>query len=269
MTDLEPNAPASGGVRRRDILVGSLGGLAGLAAGRALLHGATPQSDASTTEAQLPHGARPSFAQFGDDLVAESLFMCIEHKNPTYLDIGASEPDVGNNTYLFYRTGGRGVLVEPNVSLTERLRSVRPRDTILVAGIGTGDQTEADYYVMGAPALNTFDREQAERIARETPYTIEKVVKMPLLGINRVIAEHFDGRAPDFISIDIEGLDYAVLKTLDFTKYRPKVICAETLITHTHRHNAEITRLLIENGYEVRGMTFANTLYIDRKLLRA
>jgi FkbM family methyltransferase len=274
MSDSGPNAPTSGGVRRRDLLAGGLGGLAGLAAGavtgRTLLaKGAATPSVAPPTELQLPHGAKLSFAQFGDDLVANSLFMCTDYKNPTYLDIGAADPDIDNNTYIFYLTGSHGVLVEPNVFQTERLRSMRPRDTVLVAGIGTQDFAEADFYVMSSSGLNTFDKEQAERLARESEHKIVKVIKMPMLGINRVIAEHFGGKAPDFISIDIEGLDYAVLKTLDFAKYRPKVICAETLITNTHRHNPDITKLMTENGYEVRGMTFANTLYIDKKLLRA
>ena len=274
MSDSEPNAPTSRGVRRRDLLAGGLGGLAGLAAGavagRTLLAKATAKPDeVPPAELQLPHGARLSFAQFGDDLVAASLFTCIGHKNPTYLDIGAADPDMENNTYIFYLAGSHGVLVEPNVFQTERLRSVRPRDTVLVAGIGTQDHAEADFYVMSSSGLNTFDKEQAERLARESEHKIVKVIKMPLLGINRVIAEHFGGKAPDFLSIDIEGLEYAVLKTLDFAKYRPKVICAETLITNTHRHNPDTTKLMVENGYEVRGMTFANTLYIDKKLLRA
>jgi len=215
----------------------------------------------------IPAGACVSYAQFGDDLVAASLFNGLGVEKPTYLDIGAFEPVYHNNTYLFYLAGGRGVLVEPNAALTDRLKKERPEDKVLVAGIGTDDAEAADYYMLDNPGLNTFDKEQAEKVERETSYRIQKVVKMPLIGINRVIAENFGGKAPDFISIDIEGLDYAVLKTLDFKKYRPKVICAETLITHTLRQNQNTTTLMTENGYEVRGMTVANTFYVDKKWL--
>ena len=54
----------------------------------------------------------------------------------------------------------------------------------------------------------------------KTTTKLIKVVKMPLLNINRVIAEHFGGGAPDFLSIDIEGLDFAVLKTLGYSRRR-------------------------------------------------
>ncbi len=269
MGNTESNPPTARGVCRRELLAGGLGGLVGLAGGVAegrTVLAATPVPP-PPEEKKLPEGTKLSYAQFGDDLVTASLFGSIGIEKPTYLDIGAYEPIADNNTYLFYLAGARGVLVEPNTTLTEKLKTTRPGDTLLVVGIGPEEKAETDYYMMSGSGLNTFDKEQAERIAREGQYKIEKMVKMPMVGINRVIAEHFDGKAPDFLSIDIEGLDYAVLKTLDFTKYRPKIVCAETLITHTLRNNPNTTKLLLDNGYEVRGMTFPNTFYMDKKLL--
>ncbi len=266
MGDPELNASTPRGLRRRDLLTGGLGGLAGLTAGalagRALAKTAPPPEEKS-----LPKGARLSYAQFGDDLVADSLFKGLGIANPTYLDIGAADPIIGNNTYFCYLEGCRGVLVEPDVAHTERLKSLRPGDTVLVAGIGIDETTEADFFVMSSPGLNTFDKTQAERLDRETEHKIVRKIKMPLLGLNRVIAEHFGGKAPDYLSIDIEGLEFAVLKTLDFTRYRPKLICADTLITATTRHHPETTQLLVAHDYEVRGMTFSNTFYVDKALL--
>jgi FkbM family methyltransferase len=262
-----PSTPQ--GVRRRDLLVGAIGGVlgasGGLAAGGVVRR--KPQLWAGDTV--VPEGARVSYAQFGEDLTANSLFFGLKVEKPTYLDIGAFDPTFDNNTYYFYLRGSHGVLVEPNPAHTRRLRDVRPRDTVLVAGIGLDATPEADYYMLDNPGLNTFDKEQAERVSRELGHKIEQVVKMPLRNINHVIAENFGGAAPDYVSIDIEGLDYAVLRTLDFKRFRPKIICAETIVTNTLRHNPDTTRLLTENGYEVRGMTLANTFYVDRRLIPA
>ena len=262
-----PGAPrAATRLGRRDLIMGGVGGLAGLAAGavagRTLLAKPPPPA-----EVRLPEGAKPSYAQFGDDLVADSLLRSIRTDNPTYLDIGANDPILENNTYMFYLAGCRGVLVEPNMALSERLRTVRPEDKLLVAGIGIDEAPEADYFMFKASGLNTFDKEQAERMVREKVTVLEKVVKMPLLSINKVIAENFGGKAPDYISIDIEGLDYAVLKTLDFKKYRPKMFCAETLITNTFNHNPETTALMEANGYVLRGMTFPNKIFVDKAVM--
>ena len=79
---------------------------------------------------------------------------------------------------------------------------------------------------MSVPEWNTFDQAEAERrvAANEGKVKIERVVKMPLIAINRIIADYFPPNGPDFLSIDIESLDLAVLKTLDFTRFRPKVM---------------------------------------------
>lgn len=247
---------------RREFFVG---GVAGLLAGKA----ASWVQPMEWTQKELPDGTKFSFAQFGEDLVASGLFAAIGVQKPSYMDVGAYEPIRSNNSYLFHRRGGRGVLVEPNVALTDKLRRKRPGDTVLVAGIGLDDTPEADYYVLSDDELNTFDKDQADRLTRETTTKLIKVVKMPLLNINRVIADHFRGAAPDFLSIDIEGLDFAVLKTLDFAKFRPKVICAETLITATMKHNPDTLALLAEKGYELRGMTHPNTLFVDKRAMGA
>ena len=81
------------------------------------------------------------------------------------------------------------------------------------------------------------------------------------------MAEHFGGAAPDYVSIDAEGLEFAIAKTIDFARFRPKVICIETLIANTLEHNPEITKYMVEHGYEPRGMSYPNTLYLDRNLL--
>jgi hypothetical protein len=46
----------------------------------------------------------------------------------TYLDIGAHHPTRLSNTYLFYKRGFQGVVVEPDPELMGAIRRVRPRD---------------------------------------------------------------------------------------------------------------------------------------------
>src|SRR5262249_7224545 len=153
-----------------------------------------------------------------------------------YLDVGAWAPDLNNNTYLFYTLGYRGLLIEPNVEACKKLREVRPGDRVLEAGIGVTSTREADYYVMTKSSWNTFSKEEAEHQEKVSKGTaaIRKVIKMPLLDINQVMAEHFT-RAPAFLSVDTQGLELAILKSIDYRRFRPKVICAETLVTGTNK----------------------------------
>jgi FkbM family methyltransferase len=214
-------------------------------------------------------GGEESFSQCGEDLVV-AFTMGYLGLGPriTYLDVGANDPVKLNNTYYFYRRGHHGVLVEPNGALCELLRARRRGDTVLEAGIGASAAKEADYYVMSADGLNTFSGEEAEHQVEATKgqVWIREMIKLPLLNINDVMAEHFKG-APTFLSIDTEGLDLAILKSIDYGRFRPKIICAETLISNSKGTRTEIPEYMATRGYVVRGGSFVNTIFVDSRLL--
>lgn len=247
---------------RRDFITGALAGVIGSGTAEYF-------SPLELKLKTMPEGTQLTFSQYGEDMVVIGLLKTLDIEKPSYLDIGAFHPTIGSNTYMMYRAGGRGVLVEPNVDMIPDLKGKRPGDTVLNIGIGLDDTTEADYYVLNYPQLNTFDGDEAKRRVRDSggKTVVKQVVKMPLVNINKVIAEHFHGAAPDFLSVDTEGLDLTILKTMDFAKYRPKVICAETLGDQGIRMIPAIAEFLAGKDYVARGMTVANTIFIDKKLL--
>jgi FkbM family methyltransferase len=221
---------------------------------------------------QRPQGAL-SYAQQGEDLIVQNVLDMVHVKGPiTYLDIGAYDPIVGSNSYAFYLAGGHGVLVEPNPAKIARLRQVRPRDQVLNVGVGLSAlPTTGDYYVIGGASdgqLNTFSKEDAEEVQTKShgAQFIEKVLKMPLVNINTLMQEQLGG-APNFLSIDTEGLDLGILQTMDFDRYRPDVICVETLEVGGDAVTIEILRLLESKRYSARGATFVNTIFVDDRLL--
>jgi FkbM family methyltransferase len=214
-----------------------------------------------------------SYAQQGEDLIVDNVLKAIGIKGPaTYLDIGAYDPVFDSNTYTLYRAGGHGVLVEPNPAKIARLEKIRPRDKTLNVGVGLSLQpTTGDYYMIAGPSaglLNTFSKEDAEELQRKSPgkKVIEKVLKMPLLNINAIMQEHLGG-PPNFLSIDTEGMDLDILKTLDFDRFRPDVICVETLGVGGDTVNVDILYLLESKRYSARGATFVNTIFVDDRHL--
>jgi hypothetical protein len=120
-----------------------------------------------------------------------------------------------------------------------------------------------------ADGLSTFSKEEAERfenvgVEGVGRFKIARVMKMPLKKINAILAET---GVPDFLSIDIEGLDLAVLKTLDFATYRITCICVETIhydADSKPQRNREIVQLLTDNGYMIYAETSINTIFVDQ-----
>ena len=251
---------------RRGFLRRNLGGaaafLAGLAAGAGGMH---LRKEASRFR---PAEVKHSYAQQGEDLILWNIASQFLRFHPiTYLDIGAHQPVANNNTYLFYENGYRGVLVEPNPALWDTLAATRPGDSLLRAGIGIGGQSEADYYVInGDGQLNTFSKEMAESYPARTGgrYSVQKVIRLPLLDINEVMLKHWGG-PPQLLSVDAEGFELPILQSLDFGRFRPNLVCVDTLEFGTRRVRVKVLELMAAKGYDVRGGTFVNTIFIDRR----
>ena len=211
-----------------------------------------------------PDGRRLSWAQQGEDLVVGEILERLGIVAPRYLDVGAFHPTIGSNTFMSYVRGGSGVLVEPNPTMVDLLRRARPRDEVIAAGIGVDDRQHAEYYVIrDRPQLNTFSREQAERHGSAA---IAAVVDMPLVAVGELVDRHF-ASGLDFVSIDVEGLDGAILRRFPFERSRPAVICCETLRYATNVAEDDVASFLRDQGYVVRGGSFVNTVFVDGRRL--
>ena len=215
----------------------------------------------------LTRANRNSYSQCGEDLIVEHALKWLGIPQPTYLDIGAFEPKYINNTYHFYRHGCRGVCVEPDPDSFRLLKLVRRRDVCLNVGIGiSGESVTAPFYVMTSHFLNTFSEDDAKRYAAQGRERIECVVQIPTVPINRIVEQHFNP-APQFVSLDVEGLELQILKTLDFGRFRPQVFCVETITyseDNTETKVEEIIQFMNGQGYFVYADTYLNTIFIDQ-----
>ena len=208
-----------------------------------------------------------SFSQAGEDRILDYFFHSMKVKNPSYLDIGANHPIYCNNTYFFYKNGSHGVCVEADPSLFDYLAKIRKNDKCLNIGITFDERKEADFYIFSAPALNTLSKEEAEYREKNGSYKIERVIRIPLKTINDIIAENFD-KTPDLVSIDVEGIDLEIIKSLDFGKYRPLAFCVETITYGENRSEEKIPEIvdyLTSKGYFVYADTHINTIFVDEE----
>lgn len=215
----------------------------------------------------LRHAARHcvSYAQCGEDLIIDYAARTLELRSIRYLDIGAHHPTYLSNTYHFYRQGWRGVCVEPDLTLLPPFRKIRPHDQLLNFGIGV-EEGPREFFIMTTPTLNTFSRQEAERYASYGSQRIERVETVHIRSVASILAEHFE-EAPQLVSLDVEGLDFEILRSFDFERIRPPVFCVETL-TYTEdgseRKLTEIIDFMRSQDYFDYADTYVNTIFIDR-----
>lgn len=210
--------------------------------------------------------AKHSYAQAGEDLIIDFIARAMRIDEVTYLDIGAHHPVQFSNTYLFYKRGFRGVLVEPDPELMASIKRARPRDICVEAGVGVQPVADARFFVMSTRTLNTFSEDEAKRYEAMGTHRIEKTISVPIVTVDSILAERFPHKEPTLVSIDVEGLDFEVLSTLDLKRRRPPIICVETLQyseTREEVKDMQISRLMSEHDYFAYGDTYINTIFVD------
>jgi hypothetical protein len=136
----------------------------------------------------------------------------------------------------------------------------------LPVGIGDSPGT-AELFVMTTPTLNTFSRKEAERYQSYGRERIERTIQVEIKAVNQVLVEYFKV-PPDFVSLDVEGMDLSIVKSFDFERFRPKVFCVETLTyteDGTEKKISEIPNVLQQNGYFIYADTYINTIAVDKE----
>ena len=215
--------------------------------------------------AGFPPG-KSSFSQCGEDLIVDYIFSLRGIVSPSYLDIGANDPFFLSNTALLYKKGCSGINIDANPQLLGKFRRFRSRDINLNVGIGP-IEAELDFYIIDDPTLSTFSKEEAEALTAAGKYKILFVQKVKLITIERLINEYCNGQFPDFLSLDVEGLDFEILRSIPFEKYGPRVICVEAAeyspIGAGARRN-DIIDFLVSKGYYEYANTNLNAIMVKR-----
>lgn len=200
-----------------------------------------------------------SYAQEKEDLIVSRILTDIFHKkfsDITYLDIGANKWRHGNNTYLFYKKG-RGILVEADPTLAEKLRQKRKRDKVYHAAVGTKDGESLDFYILSLATRSSLDKEHVEQ-ERKRGIKVLNTIQIQCRTINSILEEN--NLNPDFLSIDIEGMDFQALQTIDYERYKIKVIVAERS-GEKNTDNETMDQFMGRKGYVVYCKTRANVVY--------
>lgn len=211
---------------------------------------------------------RRSYSQEGEDMILRRLFDSC--RSGFYIDVGAHHPLRFSNTYFFYRLGWSGINIEPNPDFALAFRLFRPRDEHVQEGVAESPGT-LTYFRFDDAALNTFDRglarqrEEAAGRARLPPLEV-KVERLDAI-LERLLPPE---TAIDFLSVDVEGMDLAVLRSNDWGRFRPKCVLVEALAQPSVARlmASELARFLEDRGYRFFAKSFNSAFFVDSQWQR-
>lgn len=210
---------------------------------------------------------KKSYAQEGEDLVIDRLLN--QKKMGFYVEVGCHHPFRFSNTYYFYKKGWKGICIDPMPGTKKTFSKWRPKDITIEIGISETPST-LEYHMFNDAALNTFDKAIAkERDGLRTYRQIDKK-NIETNTLASILEKHCTSESIDFLSIDVEGMDLAVLKSNNWGKFKPTIIIAECLKTKLNNlHNNEIVIYLASLDYEPYAKTGNSIIFLlaDHKIV--
>ncbi|MES9844573.1 MAG: FkbM family methyltransferase [Candidatus Sedimenticola sp. PURPLELP] len=205
-----------------------------------------------------------SYSQEGEDIILSRLLE--KSDKGFYVDVGAHHPYRFSNTYCFYKKGWRGINIDATPGSMRSFRIVRRRDINIEIPVST-EESELDYYLFEEPALNSFNKDLSEKRV-DAGCRLRSVVKLKTRTLGDLLDEYLpNGQKIDFMTIDVEGFDLNVLKSSDWSRYRPEYVLVEVIGSDLGWvMESEVTEYLADQNYSPCVKTVNTVFYMDNKL---
>jgi len=179
------------------------------------------------------------------------------YKEGFYVDVGSHDGVSLNNTLYFERNNNwRGINIEPIKGVFDKLVANRTadRNTNINCAICNYDG-EADFYLnegyteMLSGIIENYDARHLERLKNENTEMLAttQVVKVNTKRLQTILDEHEVSHI-HYLSIDVEGAEFEVIKSIDFDKVFVDVIGFEN---NYEEVSIPIIQYLIKKGFKV------------------
>ncbi len=204
-----------------------------------------------------------SYSQNKEDLILENL-LNKNHNKGFYIDIGAHDPIIDNNTFKFYKKGWKGILIEPIYSKYSKIKQKRPRDIILNIGVGNKNSL-SKFYEFEISTLSTFDKQTA-KLYEKNGYKIKSIKQIKISKLSDILdLNRRKFKNIDILDIDVEGLELNILKSNNWKKYKPTIILIESerfIESKDDEYFNIIYKYMISKGYVLKYFNGLNSIYV-------
>ncbi len=170
------------------------------------------------------------------DLIALDLFGF--KRKGVFIEAGACDGILNSNTFLLEKNyEWTGLLVEP---IKEYYLQLEQNRDVIISNVALSqvNNQELDFLITASKDLSTIKGYEDNDFHSENRKNYN-ITKVPTKTLGQLIEENLQNIEIDFFSLDTEGSELDIIKSLDFLKHRINVICVE--------HNFNMNRDLIHN----------------------
>ena len=183
--------------------------------------------------------------------------------SPFYVDVGANDGIQSSNTgYLEMDLGWNGICIEPHPEAFARLQNNRICKKYNCCISESNEEVDFlmvnGYAEMLSGILTEYDPKHIERIEKDIREAggSREIVKIPSRSLTSILEENNIVNI-NYLSVDTEGSELSVLKSIDFNKFNIEVISVENNNYHDY-----VKDFLISKNYQFILKVCADEIYI-------
>ena len=206
------------------------------------------------------------FSQFNQDQIINTF---LGNKNDgVFVDIGAYDGITFSNSYFFEKSKNwTGFCFEPNPIIFKKLAEIR-NSTLINGGVSINDDELTYKRFSGSQELEMlsgfsdfFSEEQLLRIENELKKEKDsntEVIKVKTYSLDKYLNQKGITKV-DYCSIDTEGGEFEILKTIDFNK-----IYFSTLSIEDNYNSHEVIDYMRNKGFEFQFIWKCDLFFINK-----
>lgn len=207
------------------------------------------------------------YSQLGQDEFIDNFFE--KKEKGVFVDIGANDGVKLSNTFFLEKERKwNGICVEPLPVEFKKLQENRSSININVAVSDFNGETDFTYIEGYANMLsgipNNYEKQYENYISESVKNHGDKVhnIRVPVRTLQSILDE-YNILDIDFCSVDTEGSEYNILKSIDFDKTNIKIIVVENNSGET-----KVKEFLESKGYVLFKKISQDDFFINKKLIK-
>lgn len=138
--------------------------------------------------------------------------------NYIYVDVGANHPTDISNTFLLYKKGMKGIIIEPNKELINLFKIFRKKDRLLNIGV-SNITSMLNFFVSKTPVISSF-------VDNWRDSDVSNSYFVPVMPLDDALRNCLK-KPIFFLSIDVEGLNTEVLEGARESVAKSLLVCVE------------------------------------------
>ena len=161
---------------------------------------------------------KKSYSGSAQDIIIDHFFK--DKTKGVYIDVGCYHPYNGNNTKMLYDRGWSGINIDLDFHTIDLFNYIRKRDENINIAISEKEGEYDLYHFHNRSALNSLDanrKNNAKEVKKVKTKTLNSIIENSKFQYDKI----------NLLSIDVEGHELEVIKSIDLNKYAPEIILIE------------------------------------------